>query len=138
MLRSLISAIKGEKVKFIVTPKEKQAGGNINLQHIWPHMAIIGLTVLGIIYNLLLLYFNMNPSPSGFASNTFWGLFNVVSLSVIIRAAYWNDWTEQPEAEPYLKSEMDSMKTVDQEKPRYSETEQELVINTPYSLASNA
>lgn len=90
MLRSLISAIKGEKVKFIVTPKEKQ-GGNNNMQHIWPHLLIISLTLTGIIYNIILIILDLQPSASGFVSNLLWSLFNIYNLSVIVRAAYWTE-----------------------------------------------
>jgi cellulose synthase (UDP-forming) len=94
MLLSLWSAIKGEKVKFNVTPKTKQGGGQY-MQHIWPHLTIIVLTIAGILYNIVLIYFNAHPSTSGFVSNTFWSIFNIWNLSVMIRAAYWEE--EGPE-----------------------------------------
>jgi cellulose synthase (UDP-forming) len=97
MLRSLYSAIKGEKVKFNVTPKEKQGGANY-IQHVWPHMLIIGLTIAGMIYNIVLVALDMHPTLSGFISNTLWSLFNIYSLSVMVRAAYWEEETEAEEA----------------------------------------
>jgi cellulose synthase (UDP-forming) len=87
MLKALIRAIKGKKVKFNVTPKEKQSRSA--LKHILPHMIIIGLTVLGILYNIVLLAYDRHPTPSGFAANAFWCMFNVVALSIMVRAAYW-------------------------------------------------
>lgn len=90
MLRSLMSAIRGEKVEFKVTPKEKQGGANY-MQHIWPHVTIIALTLLGIVYNIVLALLGMHPSLSGFVSNTLWSLFNVYNLAVIVRAAYWEE-----------------------------------------------
>ena len=87
MIMSLISVIMGKKVKFNVTPKGKQDTGNI--QHILPHLIIIFLTLAGILYNGVLLAVNKHPSPSGFAANTLWCLFNVLSLSIMVRAAYW-------------------------------------------------
>jgi cellulose synthase (UDP-forming) len=95
MLLSLWSALRGEKVKFNVTPKIKQGGGKY-MQHIWPHLTIIILTLTGIVYNIVLIYFNAHPSTSGFVSNAFWSVFNIWNLSVMIRAAYWN------EEEPHL------------------------------------
>jgi len=97
MLKSLFSAVKGEKVKFNVTPKDKRNSVN-NLVHIWPHITIISLTVIGIIYNIILIMHNQHPSVSGFASNTFWSFFNIYNLSIIIRAAYWS--------EPYIKHDI--------------------------------
>lgn len=93
MMRSLISAIKGEKVEFKVTPKEKQGGSNY-MQHIWPHVLIIGLTIAGMLYNLVLAIFGMHPTLSGFISNTLWSMLNMYSLSVMVRAAYWEEDTE--------------------------------------------
>jgi cellulose synthase (UDP-forming) len=101
MLRSLISAIKGEKVEFKVTPKEKQGGANY-MQHIWPHLLIIGLTLLGFLYNVVLVLFDAHPSLSGFISNTMWSAFNVYNLSVMVRAAYW----EEEEAEATVEEEV--------------------------------
>ncbi|TVR81422.1 MAG: glycosyltransferase [Chitinophagaceae bacterium] len=87
MLMSLFTAISGKKVQFNVTPKDRQTGKN--LVHVIPHIVIITLTVLGILYNSWLIAFNLHPSVSGFAANVFWGLFNIYNLNVIIRAAYW-------------------------------------------------
>jgi cellulose synthase (UDP-forming) len=87
MLLSLISVIRGKKVKFNVTPKDKANAQNF--QHILPHIIIISLSLLGILYNAILLYLGNHPTPSGFAANAFWTIFNIIDLSVMIRAAYW-------------------------------------------------
>lgn len=87
MLLSLISVIRGKKVKFNVTPKDKNTASN--LQHILPHMIIIGLSVAGILYNIILLIIGVHPTPSGFAANAFWCIFNIIDLSIMIRAARW-------------------------------------------------
>ena len=94
MLRSLYSALKGEKVKFNVTPKDRQLGNY--MQHILPHTIIIGFTVLGIFYNVILILNDNHPSWSGFASNTLWGIFNIYNLSIMLRAASWKH-DESPE-----------------------------------------
>lgn len=87
MLMSLISVIRGKKVKFNVTPKDKANAKNI--QHILPHMIIIALSLIGITYNVVLLGMGLHPTPSGFAANAFWTIFNIIDLSVMIRAANW-------------------------------------------------
>jgi cellulose synthase (UDP-forming) len=87
MLLSLISVIRGKKVKFNVTPKDRTNGQN--LQHILPHMIIIGLSLIGITYNVVLLSLGYHPTPSGFAANAFWTIFNIIDLSIMIRAAKW-------------------------------------------------
>jgi cellulose synthase (UDP-forming) len=96
MLLSILSVIRGKKVKFNVTPKDKANAQNI--QHIIPHMVIIGLSILGILYNVVLLALGHHPAPSGFAANAFWCIFNIIDLSIMIRAAYWNP--EETETEP--------------------------------------
>jgi cellulose synthase (UDP-forming) len=87
MLVSLFTVLSGKKVKFNVTPKSAQS--NKNLKHILPHLIIIGLILLGIAFNMVLLSMDLHPTPSGFAANAFWCIFNILSLSVMIRAAYW-------------------------------------------------
>lgn len=99
MLLSLISVVRGKKVKFNVTPKDKNNA--INTQHFIPHAIIIGLTLLGVAYNIVLLVTDHHPRPSGFAANTFWSLFNIIALSIMIRAAYWSS----PEPELNDKAE---------------------------------
>jgi cellulose synthase (UDP-forming) len=87
MLLSLISVIRGKKVQFNVTPKDRANAKNT--QHILPHMILIGLSLLGITYNLILLSLGHHPTPSGFAANAFWTIFNIIDLSIMIRAANW-------------------------------------------------
>ncbi|MBA3899249.1 MAG: cellulose synthase, partial [Bacteroidetes bacterium] len=100
MLSALWGAIRGEKVKFLVTPKNS-AGGGQHIQHIWPHILIMALTMGGIIYNCFLVYFNAHPCTSGFISNTFWGFFNIYNLSIMLRAAYWKE-EQEPQMEPEM------------------------------------
>jgi cellulose synthase (UDP-forming) len=85
MFMALLATMKREKVKFNVTPKERLF--TRNTQHILPHVLIISLSLLGIVYNIGLLIAGHHPTASGFAANTFWTLFNIYSLSVMIRAA---------------------------------------------------
>ncbi|MGZ4073209.1 MAG: glycosyltransferase [Bacteroidia bacterium] len=87
MLVALISIIRGKKVKFNVTPKD--VNFNKSTQHIIPHVVIISLTLLGIAYNGLILWLGNHPTPSGFASNCFWSIFNIIALSIMIRASRW-------------------------------------------------
>ncbi len=93
MIIAIISVLMGKKVKFNVTPKGKATASN--LPHILPHLIIIGLTLLGILYNGVLVYFDRHPSPSGFAANTFWCIFNIMALSIMVRAAYWKPAEER-------------------------------------------
>lgn len=92
MLQSFYTVVRGKKVRFNVTPKDIQA--NKNLPHILPHIILIALTVAGIVYNAYLVVQKIHPTTSGFAANTFWCLFNIASLSIMIRAAYWRPEVE--------------------------------------------
>lgn len=87
MLMSIVSVIRGKKVKFNVTPKNISKARNI--RHIIPHMVIIGLSLLGIGYNIGLLIWGYHPSPSGFVANGFWTIVNLIDLSIMVRAANW-------------------------------------------------
>jgi cellulose synthase (UDP-forming) len=85
MFTALIDAVKRKKVKFNVTPKTPLISKST--QHILPHVILISLSLLGIVYNIGLLLAGQHPTASGFAANTFWTLFNIYSLSIMIRAA---------------------------------------------------
>jgi cellulose synthase (UDP-forming) len=89
MIMCMVSVLIGKKVSFNVTPKGKNKVNN--LPHVWPHILIIGLIGIGIMYNLVLVINNTHPSVSGFITNTFWSLFSVFNLSVMVRAAYWKE-----------------------------------------------
>ncbi len=90
MLMAILSVASGKKVKFNVTPKDNSGTSfRGNIRHILPHLLIITLSVAGIIYNSILLVRHSHPAVSGFAANAFWSIFNIYSLSIMIRAAYW-------------------------------------------------
>ncbi|MBA3664157.1 MAG: glycosyltransferase [Bacteroidetes bacterium] len=95
MILSIISVVRGKKVKFNVTPKGKSLAKNT--PHILPHMIIIALTITGIAFNAILVYLGKHPTPSGFAANSFWCIFNIISLSIMIRAANWKSQEEEEE-----------------------------------------
>lgn len=109
MILSLISVIRGKKVKFNVTPKDKNSNA-VNTQHIIPHIVIIALTLIGITFNAAVLYLNRHPTPSGFAANTFWCIFNIISLSIMIRAARYKPLEpldDEVEPQPVMNQPLD-------------------------------
>lgn len=87
MLIALYSVARGKKVQFNVTPKDRSFSKST--QHILPHIILIVLSLLGVAYNIVLIMMDRHPATSGFAANAFWCIFNIIALSVIIRAAYW-------------------------------------------------
>lgn len=129
MILSLVSVIRGKKVKFNVTPKGKSFAKNT--PHILPHMIIIGLTLLGIIYNAVLLAIDKHPSPSGFAANSFWCIFNIISLSIMIRAAYWKPIEEEEPETETVSENLNRSETVHQ---TVSPLQAVVQTNTPNSI----
>ncbi len=93
-LRALWTVMKGEKISFPVTPKDRQEGNFLNLAI--PQTVIIVLTIIGIIFAWS-QYQLEHPSYdiNGVLLNTFWGLNNILALSGIIFAALWKPEEEQ-------------------------------------------
>lgn len=94
-LRALWTVIKGEKISFPVTPKDRQEGTFLHLAI--PQTVIMILTALGIVYAWS-QYSLEHPSYdiNGVLLNTFWGLNNMLALSTIIFAALWKPEIEDP------------------------------------------
>ena len=97
-LRALWTVIKGKKISFPVTPKNRQEGTFLHLAV--PQTIIILLTIIGIIYAWS-QYQLEHPSYeiNGVLLNTFWGLNNIIALSSIIFAAIW-----KPDVEEIMKN----------------------------------
>lgn len=93
-LRAIWTVLKGETIKFPVTPKDRQEGNFFHL--VLPQFSIIVLTILGVLYALFqyCLMDNTDYALGGILVNIFWGLNNIFALSGIVIAAFW-----QPEAE---------------------------------------
>jgi cellulose synthase (UDP-forming) len=87
-LNAIINVFSGRKVNFTVTPKYKQLSHP--LKHSWPHLTIIILTLMGILMNGCLILWGTQSLSFGIAMNTVWGLHNCYTLSVYVRAAYWD------------------------------------------------
>lgn len=99
-LRALWTVMKGEKISFPVTPKNRQEGTFLHLAV--PQTVIILLTIIGIVYAWS-QYQLEHPSYeiNGVLLNTFWGLNNIIALSSIIFAAIW-----KPDAEEIKEQEL--------------------------------
>jgi cellulose synthase (UDP-forming) len=84
-LKALRDVLLGRPVKFHVTPKTRQAGNFLSL--VWPQVTLISLSVLGIAAMTLRLALG-GGDPSAFLANLFWTANNVLSLGVIVSAAF--------------------------------------------------
>jgi cellulose synthase (UDP-forming) len=89
--------LKGEKIKFPVTPKDRQEGNFLHL--VTPQLTVVALTLLGIVYSAYRVFGagRLDETPS-FIVNTFWGLNNVMCMLPMVRAALWKPEDEPQEA----------------------------------------
>jgi cellulose synthase (UDP-forming) len=98
--RALWTVLKGEKVKFPVTPKDRQEGNFLHL--VIPQIAIVVLTVVGGFVSAWRVFGQgqLEEMPI-FIVNVFWGLNNICCMLPMIRAAMWSPADEeQPEDAP--------------------------------------
>ena len=96
-IQAIISVLTGAKLKFVVTPKQRQTGNYLNL--VWPQLLIVWLTALAIVYGLFSLVAGWNLQVEGTLVNIFWGCYNIVMLSAIVRAAVYKPpagWEARP------------------------------------------
>ncbi len=88
-MQALYKVLTKRKIKFNVTSKSIKHA-NSNLKHVWPHILVIILSILGIAYNSYLVYINAHPSYSAFFANVFWTVFTFYLIIPYIRAAFWD------------------------------------------------
>jgi cellulose synthase (UDP-forming) len=96
---SIISVVRRQKIKFRVTSKSKQKLETNPFFYAWPHITIVGLTLLGLLFNLGYIIFTPAQLSLGFTLNAIWGLHNCHTLMVFVRAAYWNSLFSEEETE---------------------------------------
>lgn len=92
-LRAIWTVLKGEQIKFPTTPKERQTGNFSQL--VQPQMLVILLTVAGIVVYSAALARGDVSNVAGFFVNSFWAINNVLAMSRIVRAAYWQPPEEE-------------------------------------------
>lgn len=96
-IQSVLSVLAGAKLKFVVTSKQRQTGNYLHL--IRPQLLIVWLTALAIVYGLFSLVVGWNLQVEGVLVNIFWGCYNIVMLSAIVRAAVYKPpagWEARP------------------------------------------
>jgi len=87
-IKAIWTVMKGEEIKFAVTPKDRQEGNFLHL--IIPQLSLIILTILGIGFAWWsYFYSSLGHTLDGVLLNTFWGINNVLALSTILFAAIW-------------------------------------------------
>lgn len=96
-IQSVVSVLAGAKLKFVVTSKQRQTGNYLHL--IRPQLLIVWLTALAIVYGLFSFIVGWNLQVEGVLVNIFWGCYNIVMLSAIVRAAVYKPpagWEARP------------------------------------------
>ena len=87
-LQALWAVLRKQRIKFPVTPKERQDGNFLHL--VWPQIAIMVLTVLGLVWTTLALWLDIGSyTLGGLIANGLWGLNNILAMSIMVRAALW-------------------------------------------------
>ena len=86
-IQAVCSVLFGSKLKFQVTPKQRQSG--IYLQLVWPQLVIFALTILGILWSLYRFAIGHLDSPWVHLMNGAWAIYNLFLLSAIVRASFW-------------------------------------------------
>ena len=100
-LRAIWTVLRGESIKFPVTPKDRQEGNFARL--VWPQITVIALTILGLAFGWVsYLFFYSNHNLDGLLVNTFWGLNNILALTGIVHAAFWKP---EQDTEPHAAGE---------------------------------
>ena len=87
MIRAVWSIFSGKDVKFQVTPKQRQSGRFLNL--VKAQLAVLILTILGIVYCIYRFAIGSLEAPAIYIVNSAWAIYNLSLLWVIIKAAIW-------------------------------------------------
>lgn len=87
-LRALWAVIRKQKIKFPVTPKERQDGNFLHL--VWPQVAVMVATVAGLAWAATAFALGIGPyTLGGLIANGLWGLNNILAMAIMVRAAFW-------------------------------------------------
>ena len=91
-IQSVTSAVGnvyfGRKLGFVVTPKSRQSGVFFNL--VRPQLIMMGVIALSILIGLSRLLFGYTDEVLSVTINIVWSVYNLVMLSVVIKAATYS------------------------------------------------
>jgi cellulose synthase (UDP-forming) len=96
-IQAVVSVLAGRKPRFAVTPKERQSGNYLRL--VWSQIAIACGTVIAIAWGVAVLALGWPRSPEATLFSVFWGVYNLLMLWAILRAAVYRpppDWQPEP------------------------------------------
>jgi cellulose synthase (UDP-forming) len=92
-MRAFWIVLRGEKINFPVTPKERQDGRFLHL--VRTQLVLIVLSLLALAYGVARTFMSSEQQWFGLATNVFWLASGLIALMTIVRAAMW-----QPPSEP--------------------------------------
>jgi cellulose synthase (UDP-forming) len=98
-IEAFINVLLGAESQFVVTPKGRRSGKHPEAA--WPQFLVAGLTALAVPYGLVSYAVGWNTQIAGIVANVFWGLYHIVMLSAVLRAAFYEppaDWEPSPPA----------------------------------------
>ncbi|SCY88829.1 glycosyltransferase [Paracoccus tibetensis] len=99
-LRAIWAVVRGEQIKFKVTPKARQSGSFHRL--VLPQIGIVILTLAAFGFAMTAFLLGSETyTAGGLIANGFWAANNIIAMSGIILAAFWQpddeDITERTE-----------------------------------------
>jgi cellulose synthase (UDP-forming) len=95
--QALWTVLRGEKIKFHVTPKARQEGNFVHL--VLPQLAVIVLTLSGLAYAAWRVFAQgADHELPNLIVNVAWGLNNVLAMLPLVRAAFWRPTDDQASA----------------------------------------
>lgn len=87
-LQALWAVVRRKRIAFPVTPKQRQEGNHLAL--VWPQLAIMVATALSLVWCAFRLFtVGGGYSLGGLIANGVWGLNNMLAMSIMVRAAFW-------------------------------------------------
>ncbi|MFN3663393.1 MAG: cellulose synthase, partial [Yoonia sp.] len=87
-LKALWSVLRGQKISFTVTPKDRASGRYLKLVR-WQILLVV-VNLAALVYGWSLFALGVSGYTLGaMIVNTFWSANNMMSLGLIIRAAFW-------------------------------------------------
>jgi cellulose synthase (UDP-forming) len=98
-IEAVLGVFLGKRLSFAVTPKTRQEGADLRL--VWPQLVTIALCLMAAGYGAAVYLLGRSLDTVGFAVNLFWSLYNVATLSVIVRAVFYKPqrgWSPKPPA----------------------------------------
>lgn len=102
-LQALWATLRGQEIKFKVTPKVRQEGNHLRL--VWPQLAVAVLTILCLLFAFACWALDLRDyEPGALLANLFWGLNNVLAMMPMISAAFYRGGTPETNVDPTTTS----------------------------------